>query len=200
MHPCQYPDEEHKVRFDRMKPKGICGLAEDGHEVYVDWCSQNRPQLGEVWWCQLLKREKEDNHYYFALPTYRVDSECKTESKQPLPEAEEQTQSTADSPEGESVDVIGDDGSEEQFVPEQSGFVAIGDDMIYSPRLTAARYSVYRNFTGDRLELIPDEEGDVECVRNSIALASLDDILGCETPVRLAHKWSDDRILLSLQQ
>ena len=199
MFPYHYPDKEYKIHFNRQKPKGICGLAEDGHEVYIDRSSQNRPLLGEVWYCQLLRKETEDNHYYFALPTYQVESECENENAQPS-EATDQVQSKADLPEGETVNAVDDQEQQEEFIPELSGFVAIGDDMIYSPRLTAARYTVYRNFTGDRFELIPDVNGDVECIRNSISLESLDDILGCETPVRLTYDLSDDHILLSLAQ
>jgi len=200
MHPYQYPDPEYKIRFDRMNHKGICGLFEDGHEVYIDRSSQCHPQFGEVWYCQLLRKEIENNHYYFALPTYRVDSECVTENTKLQSEPAIQTQSKAGSPEGESMDIIENKVSDDMFVTGLSGFVAIGDDTIYSPRLTAARYTVYRNFTGDRIELIPDENGSVECLRNSIALESLDEILGCEMPIRLECDWSEDRILLSLAQ
>ncbi len=196
----RYPEEEHKIRFDRPKLKGICGLAEDGHEVYIDCHSPDRPQLGEVWYCQLLRKEIPGNHYYFALPRYKVESEADTKEECPPPDPLQETQSMTDLPGEESVDAIEDDGNNDLFLSENSGFVAIGDDTIYSPRLTAARYTVYRNFAGDKLELIPDDGGNVECVRNSIALESLDDILGCETPIRLSSECSEGRILLSLYQ
>lgn len=195
----EYPDEQYLIRFNKVNYKGICGIADDGHEVYMDSYSGIRPQYGDAWYCNLVKKNTLDNYYYIANPVYKVE-----DRNVPLVDlSEPQTlisESTADAPEEESATVINITESQEEFVPDLSGFVAIGDDTIYSPRLTAARYTVYRSFNGEHFEIIPDPAGNIPCFRNSIALESLDDILDCEFPIRLDCVMKDERILLNLTQ
>ena len=194
----EYPDEEILIRFDRVNYKGVCGVADDEHEVYMDTYSGIRPQFGDVWYCNLIRKDSQDNYFYVANPVYKVEN--KDGPLVVLSETPNVSETTADTPEEKPETVIETEGSQEQFVPELSGFVAIGDDTIYSPRLTAARYTVYRSFNGEHFEIIPDANGNIPCIRNSIAMESLDDILDCEFPIRLDCVIEDDRILLNLTQ
>lgn len=195
----EYPDEQHLIRFDRINYKGICGIADDGHEVYMDTYSGIKPEMDDAWYCNLIRKDTPDNYFYIANPVYKVEVKGNplVDPSEPITRISE---STADVPEEESAAIIDITQPQKEFVPELCGFVAIGDDTIYSPGLTAARYTVYRSFNGEHLEIIPDPNGDVPCIRNSIALESLDDILDCEFPIRLDCVMKDDRILLNLTQ
>ena len=195
----EFPDEEYLIRFSKVNSKGVCGIAEDGHDVYMDSYSGIVPQLGDAWYCNLIRKETVYNHFYIANPVYKVEDRNRplVDLSEPSVETSE---STADAPEEESASVIESEGSPEKFIPELAGFVAIGDDTIYSPRLTAARYTVYRSFNGEHFEITPDTNGNIPCIRNSIALESLDSILDCEFPIRLDYVMKDDRILLNLTQ
>ncbi len=198
-YPDEFPDEQYLIRFDKMNSKGVCGIADDGHEVYMDSHSGIRPQFGDAWYCNLIRKEKDANHFYIANPVYKVEDKSGPFVDVSIQKTAE-SESPADMPEEESVTAIDNEGSEAQFTSELAGFVAIGDDTIYSPRLTAARYSVYRSFNGEHFEIIPDANGNIPCTRNLIALESLDDILDCDFPVRLDSIVKEDRIILNLTQ
>lgn len=198
-YPDEYSDEEYKIRFDRMNSRRAYGKFED-HDVYVDSYSGIRVQYGDVWYCNLARMDgNHGNHYYFANPVSKVEDRNGSLVDTTTPETR-MSESTADAPEKETAIAIENDDIRNEFIPELSGFVAIGDDTIYSPRLTAARYTVYRSFNGEHFEIIPDANGNIPCVRNSIALESLDDILDCEFPARLDCTMKDGRILLNLTQ
>ena len=198
-YPDEYSDEEHLIRFDRSNSKGAYGRFEDC-DVYVDSFCGIKVAYGDQWYCNLVERVASNgSHYYFACPVYKIGD------RNGLP-ADLQTSDTkasespADMPEEEPMAPVADNEPKADPNPEPFGFVAIGGDTIYSPRLTAARYTVYRSFNGERLEIIPDVNGNIPCVRNSIALESLDDILDCELPAPLDSIVSEDRILLNLTQ
>jgi len=195
----EFPDEQHLIRFNKMNSKGVCGIAEDGHDVYMDSYSGIRPQFGDAWYCNLIRKDTPTNHFYIANPVYKVEDRSGALVELSVQKNDE-LGSTADVPEEESAVVVETNESQEQFIPELSGFVAIGDDTIFSLRLTAARYNVYRSFNGEHLEIIPDVNGNIPCIRNSIALESLDDILDIKDPVRLDFTMKEDRILLNLTQ
>ena len=193
----EFSDEQYLIRFDRENYKGICGTADDGHDVYMDFYSGIRPEMGDAWYCNLIRKDTKTNHFYIANPVYKVEARSEPLVDISVPDASE---STADAPEKETAIAIENSDTKDEFIPELAGFVAIGDDTIYSPRLTAARYTVYRSFNGEHLEIIPDAEGNIPCMRNSIALESLDDILDCEFPARLDCMMKEDRFLLNLTQ
>ena len=198
-YPEEYSVQEYRICFDRMNPKGAYGSFQD-HDVYVDSFSGTEVKYGETWYCSLVKREGiYGNYYYFAWPNYQVGDRVEKHINPMIPEIKE-SGSTADAPNAESVNAIETVGSEEELMKTLAGFVAIGNDTIYSPRLTAARYTVYKSFNGERLEIIPDPNGNIPCFSNSIALESLDDILDCEFPIRLDSVMKDDRIILNLTQ
>ena len=198
-YPDEYSDEEYLVRFDRMNTKGAYGRVDD-HDVYVDSFSGIKVAYGDQWYCNLVEREASNGcHYYFAYPVYKVGNKNGLLVDLPVPGTNE-SDFTADMPEEESVTPIVNNESKTVLNTEPFGFVAIGGDMIYSPRLTAARYTVYRSFNGEHFEIIPDANGNIPCIRNSIALESLDDILDCDFPVRLDSIVKEDRILLNLTQ
>ena len=194
----EFPEEQHLIHFNKVNYRGVCGTADDGHEVYMDSYSGIKPEYGDAWYCNLLRKEKDTNHFYIANPVYKVEDRNGLLVDVPVPNTIAKSESPADAPGEETANAINNQESRDEFIPELAGFVAIGDDTIYSPRLTAARYTVYRSFNGDYFEIIPDVNGNVPCIRNSIALESLDDILDCEFPVRLAHKIEDNKILLNL--
>ncbi len=193
----EFPDEQYLIRFNRMNYKGVCGIAGDGHEVYMDNASGVNPQYGDAWYCNLLRKDTETNYFYIANPVYKVEDRNRPLVDITTPDTTITSESIADAPEKECAIAIENEELEE-FNKELVGFVAIGDDTIYSPRLTATRYTVYRSFNGDRFEIIPDVNGNIPCDRNSISLESLDDILDCEFPIRLDCTMKDDRILLNL--
>ena len=195
----EYPDEQHLIRFSKINHRGVCGIADDGHEVYMDSYSGIVPEFGDAWYCNLIRKETYDNHYYVANPVYKVKAKGNALVDIAATDTTE-SESTADAPEEESVVAIVSEESPVKFIPELAGFIAIGDDTIYSPRLTAARYTVYRSFNGEHLEIIPDSNGNIPCIRNSISLESLDNILDCEFPIRLDWVMKEDRILLNLTQ
>jgi hypothetical protein len=198
-YPDEYSDYEYLICFDRMNSKGAYGRFED-RDVYVDTFSGTRVAYGESWYCNLVEREASNGcHYYFANPVYKVEDRNGLHVDLQIHETKK-SEFTADMPEEESVTSIVNDEPKEEFNLEPFGFVAIGGDMIYSPRLTAARYTVYRSFNGEHFEIIPDANGNIPCIRNSIALESLDDILDCDFPVRLNSIVKEDRILLNLTQ
>ena len=195
----EFPEEQYLIRFNKVNSKGVCGIADDGHDVYMDSYSGVRPQFGDAWYCNLIQKKTDSNHFYIANPVYKVEDRNRPLVDLSVPKTVE-SESTADAPEEESASVIAIEESPAKFIPELAGFVAIGDDTIYSPRLTAARYTVYRSFNGEHFEIIPDANGNIPCIRNSIALESLDDILDCDFPVRLDCIVKEDRIFLNLTQ
>ena len=197
--PDEYTDDEYLICFDRMNLKGPYGRYGD-HNVYVDVYSEVKISYGDQWYCNLIEMETTNGfRYYFANPVYKVGNRNGLLVDLQIPETKE-SDFTAGVPEEDSMNSIVNKESKKELESEPFGFVAIGGDMIYSPRLTATRYNVYRSFNGEHFEIIPDENGNIPCIRNSIALESLDDILDCEFPVRLDCRMKEDHILLNLTQ
>ncbi len=77
-------------------------------------------------------------------------------------------------------------------------FVAVGHNALYSEALRPGRYEAYRSPDGSRLQLIPSENGDIECRDSSVRIEGLDRFVG-QVPRNLAYSRIDDRYLIKLE-
>lgn len=86
-------------------------------------------------------------------------------------------------------------------IPEgNDSFVALGDDRLFSKKLREGRYTAYRSLNGSWLQLIPNENGNIRCKDNSVAIEGLDGFMSGQFPKTLEYSCKEDCFLIKLEE
>ena len=77
---------------------------------------------------------------------------------------------------------------------------AIGNDTLRCAKLDADRYVAYRSLDGTRLELIPDERGDIERSGDSVTIPGIDRFMTHCLPCNLRTAQSRNGLIVEIGQ
>ncbi len=198
------------VHFDEMNDSGLVGRI-DGDEipVYVHRDSLY-PLPGETWDCSLTLNNGPRGRNYFAILQDRIDDdpaeqvdeskvdvESKDDKEVPVEAAEEETP--------EDVYVIDEDDDMEEMVVvprlkvRWSHFVRyVGNNTLHTDMLQDGLYIAYATLGGRKIEIIPHEHGDLECVDGNIQMDGLDRIMAANRGCILGHHEEGDIMVVHL--
>jgi len=173
MYPEGYPDEAELIKFDKTGKQGrVVGRADDGLAVFVDKYRNVNVELGESWYCRLVRPRDSLGNYYWAWPIEKV---------RPISRSDQSFENVTD----------------EKFNGDV--FVAVGNDTIRSIMLSPGRYEAYRSLNGMWLQLKPSDGGRIECIDNSVVLKGLDSFVSRSLPATLEYICSGDSFLIKLE-
>lgn len=79
-------------------------------------------------------------------------------------------------------------------------FVAQGNDKLFSNMLSDGKYTAYRSLNGSWLQLVPNENGNIGCKDNSVAIEGLDRFIAGQFPRILECVCRDDSFLIKLEE
>jgi hypothetical protein len=201
--------EKKIVDFNQVRNGRVCGVARNGYEIYVHPQSEKRPRFGDVWYCLLDRKQAFGVSFYVAYPMRKLITGKGPEDGIPDDPFEDQWAEDEEAGDDEMDEEFGEPWEHQEDLAEEAegtpaepaGFLAIGDDTLYSPDLKPGNYMVFRSFNGKHLEIIRDDDGDVPCYEDSISLELLDAALGCKRlPALLECEIEGDRFLLKLAE
>lgn len=90
-------------------------------------------------------------------------------------------------------------GTKEENPADDGSFVALGNDRLFSKNLREGRYTAYRSLNGSWLQLVPNENGNIGCRDNSIAIEGLDGFMSGQFPKTLEYSCKEDCFLIKLE-